>query len=162
MFEALFIFQQVSLILFRAARSCLFAATFKIVVTLLELSGVTTNWIQGITLSKLSFLAFFSWSIFEKNQPSSITLLLTDTDWIQWVLCTRISNKSDWTFTSVRANRVITNMIGSTSIWGLAFIQIYESKVQKKFPHMIQSNKQADNGQALKKANPSAGNRELN
>ena len=49
--------------------------------------------------------------------------LLTDTDWIQWVLlCTRISNKSDWTLTPVRANGVITNVIGSTSIWRLTFV----------------------------------------
>ena len=48
--------------------------------------------------------------------------LLTDTHWIQWVLCTRISNKSGRTFTPVRANGVITNVIGSTSIWRLAFV----------------------------------------
>ena len=48
--------------------------------------------------------------------------LLTDTNWIQWVLCTGISNKSICTFTPVRSNGVITNIIGSTSIWRLAFI----------------------------------------
>ena len=52
---------------FRAAMSCLFAATFSIVVTLLELSGVTTNYIQGITLSEAS-LHFFSWSIFAEKR----------------------------------------------------------------------------------------------
>ena len=49
---------------------------------------------------------------------------LTDTNGMPWILCTRVSNKSDWTFTSVRANGVITDMIVSTSIWGLAFIKI--------------------------------------
>ena len=53
-----------------------------------------------------------------------ITFLLTDTNWIYGILCYRISNKSDWAFTPVRANGVIANKIGSTSIWGLALINI--------------------------------------
>ena len=47
---------------------------------------------------------------------------LTDTNWIEWVLCTRISRKSSQTFTPVRASGVITDMTGLTSVWGLALI----------------------------------------
>ena len=47
---------------------------------------------------------------------------LTDTNWIQWVLYTRISRKSSQTFTPVRANGVITDMTDLTSVWGLALI----------------------------------------
>ena len=47
---------------------------------------------------------------------------LTDTNWIHWVLYTRISRKSSQTFTPVRANGVITDMTDLTSVWGLALI----------------------------------------
>ena len=47
---------------------------------------------------------------------------LTDTNWTQWVLYTRISRKSSQTFTPVRASGVITDMTGLTSVWGLALI----------------------------------------
>lgn len=50
--------------------------------------------------------------------------LLTDTNWIKWDLWTTSSNKSSCAFTSVRANGVVTGVIGSTSICREAFIKI--------------------------------------
>lgn len=61
---------------------------------------------------------------------------LTDTNWIQWVLCTRFSRKSSQTFTPVRASGVITGMTGFTSVWGLALIYIYH--IKKKVLHEIE------------------------
>ena len=64
---------------------------------------------------------------------SFFSLLLTDANWIKWVLCTAVSNKPSGTFTSVWSNGVITDMIYFTSIRGLAFIKICGVK-KKRYP----------------------------
>ena len=58
MFKGLFIFQWVSLILFRAARSCLFSATFNIQG--ITLSEVSLHFFLGLYLKKLAFLDHFT------------------------------------------------------------------------------------------------------
>ena len=75
MFEVFFNFQLVSLMSFRAATSCLFAATYNIVVTLSELSGVTTNYIQGITLSEASLHFFVGLYLRKGSFPRSLYFL---------------------------------------------------------------------------------------
>ena len=128
----------------------------------LELSGVTTNYVQGITLSEASLHFFFLGLYLRKGSfPRSLYFLPTQTG-----------------FSGSCAPESATNPIGHSHLYEpTVLLQTWlapqasgdwhssrstNQRYKEISTYDIESNKQPDNGQALKKAHPSAGNRELN